>query len=183
MQYNYYICIMRTHNGMRPQDIVILLQISLFPKDYKWKVVELSSALEISQSEISESLNRSLIAGLINYTKKEVFVLSLMEFLQFGIKYVFPQKPGAIVRGTPTAHSHIFMKSKIISSENYVWPNVKGNTRGQAIEPLIKSVVNVVALNDELYKLLALVDVLRVGKNREKNIAIQELKISLLHES
>lgn len=168
---------------MRPQDIVILLKITTFSKNESWKMLDLVKSLHISQSEISESLNRSSLAGLIDFSKKKVMRLSLMEFLEYGIHYVFPQHPGAIVRGIATAHTHPFMKKKIISSENYVWADADGNIRGQVIEPLLNSVVKAVKDDDELYKLLAMVDVIRVGKTREVKIAITELKKTLLNES
>ena len=168
---------------MRPQDIVILLKITTFPKSASWKMLDLVKSLHTSQSEISESLNRSSLAGLIDFSKKKVMRLSLMEFLEYGIHYVFPQHPGAMVRGIATAHSHPFMKKKIMSSENYVWADADGNIRGQAIEPLLNSVVKAVKDDEELYKLLAMVDVIRVGKTREVKIAIAELKKTLLNES
>lgn len=168
---------------MRPQDIVILLKITTLPENAGWKMMDLVSALYLSQSEISESLNRSSLAGLIDFGKKKVMRLSLMEFLEHGIHYVFPQHPGALVRGVPTAHSHPAMKKKIISSENYVWADTDGKVRGQAIEPLSKSVIKAVRQDDVLYKLLALVDVMRVGKVREIKVALAELKKMILHES
>jgi hypothetical protein len=173
---------MRKHNGMRPQDIVILLKITTFPKNKGWKMMDLVLSLHVSQSEISESLNRSSLAGLIDVTKKKVMQLSLMEFLEYGIHYVFPQHPGALARGIPTAHSHPYMKKKIISSEDYVWADADGKIRGQVIEPLLKSVVMAVKEDEQLYKLLAMVDVLRVGKTREVKIALAELKKILLNE-
>jgi hypothetical protein len=173
---------MRKHNGMRPQDIVILLKITTFPESGEWKMMDLVSSLYLSQSEVSESLNRSSLAGLIDARKKKVMRLSLMEFLEHGIHYVFPQHPGALVRGIPTAHSHPDMKKKIISSEEYVWADADGRARGQAIEPLAKSVVKAVKQDEKLYKLLSLVDVIRVGRTREIKIALTELKKILLLE-
>lgn len=67
----------------------------------------------ISQSEVSESLNRSMEAGLIDESKKIVNRIALVEFLIHGIKYVFPQKPGAITRGVRTAHSAPPLDKKI----------------------------------------------------------------------
>lgn len=173
---------MRKHNGMRPQDIVILLKITTVPENTGWKILDLASSLHISQSEISESLNRSCLAGLIDSTKKKVMRLSLMEFLEHGVHYVFPQHPGALARGIPTAHSHPYMKKKIISSENYVWADADGKMKGQVIEPLLKRAAMAVKNDEQLYKLLAMVDVLRVGKTREVKIALTELKKILLHE-
>lgn len=183
MRYFDYIAFMRKHNGMRPQDIVILLKMTTAPQNGVWKVMDLASALYMSQSEISESLHRSNMAGLVDFTKKKVMRMSLMEFLEHGIHYVFPQQPGALVRGIPTAHAHPFLATKIISSEPYVWPDDEGRTRGQAIEPLVKSAVDAAKKDEALYKLLALVDVLRAGKTREIKIAKDELKKMILHES
>jgi hypothetical protein len=166
---------MRKHNGMRPQDIAILLKIVAL-KDQSWQISGLSHALFISLSEISESLNRSRIAGLIDYNKKNVNKLSLLEFIEHGIKYVFPQEPGTMARGIPTAHSHPFMKSQFASENDYVWPDRNGDTLGTMIEPLYAKQVEAVKQDELFYKLLALVDVIRLGRKREVNYAIEELR-------
>lgn len=170
---------MRSHNGMRPLDIVILMKIIAL-KEKPWQYRDLSSSLFISISEISESINRSVIAGLIDKQNKKVMRNALMEFIQYGVHYVFPQIPGAIVNGIETAHSHVFYKKKISSDTNYVWPSVDGKIRGQAIEPLHKGVVKAIELDEVLYKLLASIDILRVGKTREKKLALEELKKYIL---
>ena len=64
----------------------------------------------------------------------------------------------------------------IVSQEKYVWPSGKGKARGQSIEPLYKSLIEAVQNDNELYEMLALVDALRVGRAREKQVAIQELE-------
>jgi hypothetical protein len=125
-------------------------------------------------------LSRSKYAGLLQFDRKKVNKQSLMEFLQYGIKYVFPQQPGAIVRGVPTAHSAPPMDAIIQSEEKYVWPSGKGSVRGQSIIPLYPSVVDAVKLDSLLHELLALIDALRVGRAREREIAIQELKKRIL---
>lgn len=164
---------------MSPHDIVILLKIASYGNK-QWFQKPLAEDLGISQSEISKSLNRSKYAGLIDAKGKKVMRLALLEFLQFGITYVFPQKPGAIVRGIATAHSAAPLNTIIVSEEHYVWPSGKGNLRGQAIVPLYPSVIDAVQKDEKLYELLALVDAIRVGRAREKEIAIKELKIRIL---
>ena len=79
-------------------DIVILLKIIAY-KDEPWYQVPLAKELFISQSEVSKSLVRSKFAGLLDNECKQIFKLALMDFLQYGIKYVFPQQPGTLVRG------------------------------------------------------------------------------------
>lgn len=159
---------------MRPQDIAILLKI-ISKRNSSWQNKDLAGELFISQSEISDSLNRSLVAGLINGDKKKVHRKSLLEFVVHGLHYVFPVIPGSLVNGIYTAHSHPFMRKHFTSDVGYVWPEMRGEFRGLAIEPLYKDVVKAVKLDPDLYKMLALLDVIRVGKVREIKIAISEL--------
>jgi predicted transcriptional regulator len=170
---------MKSHNGMRPQDVVILLKILTIDKP-DWQYRDLAQLLNISISEISESLNRSHLAGLIDVSRKKVFRQSLMEFIQYGLHYVFPQAPGTIVTGIATAHTHSFYKKKIISEINFVWPDDDGDIQGLSIQPLYKSVPEAVKKDEVLYKLLASVDIIRVGKTRETKLAIEELKKFIL---
>ncbi len=106
--------------------------------------------------------------------------LALMEFLQYGFTYVFPQKPGAVVRGLATAHSIEPLKSKIISEEIYVWPYPKGKIKGHGITPIFPSAIEASIKDEKLHQILALTDVLRIGRAREKEMAIAELKKIIL---
>ena len=45
---------MRKHNGMRPQDIVVLLKIAA-KKNAPWMMKDLAAELKISPSEVSEA--------------------------------------------------------------------------------------------------------------------------------
>lgn len=174
-----YICGMKSHNGMRPQDVVILLKILSSPNP-SWQYRDLSASLYLSISEISESLSRSHLAGLIDESKKKVHRQSLMEFIQYGLHYVFPQLPGSMVTGIATAHSHPFYKKIFKSELNYAWPDEDGDMRGLAILPLYKNVVKAVKHDEKLYLLLASIDILRVGRTRELKIAIDELRKAIL---
>ncbi len=160
---------------MSPHDIVILLQIVSYGNK-PWFQKPLAESLGISQSEVSKSINRSKYAGLLDPKGKTVMKLALMEFLQYGLRYVFPQKIGPVVRGVPTAHSASPLKEQIQSTENYVWPYGKGTVRGHSIMPLYSSVPEAALKNENLHELLALVDALRVGRAREKEMAVVELK-------
>lgn len=162
---------------MRPQDIVILLKIIALGES-KWFAKDLASALFISASEVSESLNRSQVAGLLHADKRKVYRQSLLEFLVHGIAYVFPVEPGSFRNGIPTAHSHPLMQQSFKGADQYIWPDPQGIVRGMSIDPLIPSVVKAVHQDQQLYLLLTLVDVLRVGKVREKKRAIEMLKMA-----
>lgn len=160
---------------MRPHDVVILAKIiALGPTD--WYAKDVAHSLRISNSEVSESLHRSQYAGLIDSSKRRVFRQSLLDLLIHGLKYVFPQQPGAITTGMPTAHSAPVLAGNLVSQEPYVWPDPEGTIRGQAIEPLHGAVAAACRKDPRLYDLLALIDALRVGKVREQNLAKDLLK-------
>ena len=168
---------MKAHNGMRPHDIVVLLKIIALG-DTPWKNKELAASLHISPSEISESISRSQFAGLMSSDRRKVFHVGLTTFLLNGLKYVFPVKPGSVVKGMPTAHSAPLMEQYFASEEAYVWPDVLGNRRGVAIEPLYPGAVAAAREDDILYALLVICDVFRVGKLREIKKA-EELMVEI----
>lgn len=167
---------MKKHNGMRPQDVVILLKKTT-KNGKKLLNKDIASSLKISASEVSEALERCRIAKLVDRNKQKVNIMALEEFLIYGLKYVFPVQLDSVVRGVPTAFSASPIKEEISQGkEKYVWPYNKGTERGQGIEPLYKSVPEIVNSDTELYELLVIVDTLRIGKIREIEIATAELK-------
>jgi hypothetical protein len=167
--------------NMKPQDILVLLKI-IGLESKVWQQLTLAQELNMSQSEISQSLQRSKYAQLLDFSGKKVNKMAFYEFLIHGISYVFPQRPAAMVRGIATAHSAAPINEMIQATETYVWPYAKGNTRGQAIIPLYSSAIEASLKDATLYELLAMVDVLRVGSTREKEIAKLELKKRILNE-
>lgn len=167
---------MRTQNQqMKPQDVLLLLKV-VSDNSPSWNQKPMAEALGLSQSEVSEAVGRCKYAGLLAPNGKTVMRMALLEFLQYGLRYVFPIQPGAVVRGVPTSHSASPLKEEIQSSEAYVWPYGKGTVRGHSILPLYPSVPEAALKDDKLYQLLALVDALRVGRAREKELAVKELK-------
>jgi hypothetical protein len=171
---------MKKHVGMRPQDIVILLKlISLGEK--AWLGKDLASSLRISNSEVSESLHRSHFAGLVDSTKRVVRRQAMLDFLVHGLRFVFPVQPGALVRGVPTAYSAAPLSDIIQSNEAVVWPYATGKLRGQSIEPLYPNAPDAALEDANLHELLALVDVLRIGRVREREAAIAALEQKFLN--
>ena len=160
---------------MRPHDIVILLKIAS-KGDQNWFMKDLANELKISASEVSESINRSVIADLIAKDKKTLNKYALLDFLESGLRYVYPQQPGAMVRGIGTAHSAPPLNKEIISDDQFVWPYAKGNIRGQAVEPLHPKIPEACLVDSKFYELMALTDAIRVGKVREKRKAIELIK-------
>lgn len=166
---------MKKHSGMRPHDIAILLKIASKGK-LKWFMKDLAYELKISASEISESINRSVIGGLISSDKRTLKKLALLDFLKSGLRHVYPQQPGALTRGVSTAVSAPPLVNEFMSEEGFVWPYGKGSSRGQAIEPLHPNTPEACLNDPKYYELMALTDAIRIGKVREQNIAFEMLK-------
>ena len=171
---------MKKPAGMRPQDVLVLLKMVTL-QDSPWRTTDIANELFLSQSEVSEALYRNQIAKLVDDAKRNVHRESLLEFLEHGVRYVFPQRPGAIVRGIPTAHSAPPLSRMIQSGDSiYVWPYLEGSVRGETIEPLYPSVPRAARKDEKFYELVALVDALRIGKTREVKLAAAELRKRIL---
>jgi hypothetical protein len=132
----------------------------------------------ISKSQINLALNRCIDVGLAKKDRKSGVPRALYGFIVHGLKYVFPAKPGEITRGIATAFAAPVLNQQLMSAGEFVpvWPDARGNTKGQAIEPLCKSVAYAVRRDPEMYALLALVDAIRIGQPREANLAADLLK-------
>jgi len=87
-----------------------------------------------------------------------------------------------VVRGIATAHAAPPLSEQIaMKNEIFVWQDSKGTVKGQAIEPLYSTVIQIVKTDQAMYELLALCDALRIGKVREQTIACEELKKRILN--
>jgi len=159
---------------MRPHDIAVLLKI--ISMDDGWLSKDVASGLRVSASEVSESLNRSKIAGLLSPDKRKVMKSAFLDFIEYGLCYVFPAEPGALVRGIPTGHSAPILKDHFVSAEPYVWPSRSGNVKGQAILPLYPNQIAAAQDDSHLYNMLTLIDAIRVGRRREVEKAVYLLK-------
>jgi DNA-binding Lrp family transcriptional regulator len=168
--------------NMRPQDIVIIFSILMMNKE-NWMAKEIAEITKISTSEVSNSLERLRRAKLLSRNGREVNRMSLYEFVRYGLKYVFLVEPGTLVRGIATAHTAPPLKHLVVQGNDpgYVWPYSEGKDRGLAIEPLFKSVPEIVGNQPELYEMLALLDAIRIGRARERTFAETELEKRILH--
>lgn len=178
---------------LKPQDIVILLKIcsmlALKPDSILFQN-KLAMYLCMSTSEVNAGINRLHLSGLLGRTyrvvgkkEKEIFVpikAACEECLIYGVKYFIPVQLGAYTRGIATSYAAPIFEKHISLGEDPipVWPYAEGDVRGLALEPLYRSVPDsIVQYSDKLfYELLVLVDTIRSGRARERNIAITLLK-------
>ena len=164
---------------MRPLDVAVLIKIADKGKQ-KWYMKDIAYELLISAGEISESINRSVIAGLISDNKKTVNKLALIDFLNKGLQYVFPVKPGGLAWGIETAYSASPVKKMFKHSDVYVWPYKNGYIKGQSVEPLYPYIPSVCLTDKSFYELFSLVEIIRLANSTEHKTAIELLRYKIL---
>lgn len=106
---------------------------------------------------------------------------ALKEFLIHGVRYAYPPERGELTRGMPTGYAAPPL-SKVIVQPNEpppVWPYAEGAVRGYAFSPLYSTVPVAAERDPKLYELLALVDAMRDGRARERNLAAKEIESRL----
>ncbi len=168
---------------LKPQDVVVLLKLVVLGKD-KWTYQRLAVELSISQSEAHAGVRRAVAAGLmsdVTTASGRPIRAALLEFLIHGVKYAYPPQRGALTRGVPTGYAAPPLKEIIVAPGEPppVWPDAEGPVRGYAFAPLYPSVPAAAKLDQKLYELLALVDAIRDGRARERELAVKELKLRL----
>jgi hypothetical protein len=169
---------------IKPQDIVVLCKLIAYQKAKKgWSQNSLASELCLSPSQINLALKRLVIAGLVTPyrapQKPQPIIQACIELFIYGLKYMFPAKLGEIARGIRTSYAAPSFKGEVSLGREAipVWPYGNGEDRGVALKPLYSNVPKaVIQYPDPLfYDILTLLDAIRSGRAREKQIAIQNL--------
>ncbi len=160
---------------LKPQDLLVLLKRAASPGQV-WTYAALGQVLGLSASQVHRSVQRVTEAGLAVSKGRgawQVVPEALVEFAVHGVRYAFPAKMGAVRRGVPTSFGALPLSEQISSApgEAPVWPHAEGPARGPALSPLYRHVPDAALADPALYELLALLDALRVGRNRERTLA------------
>jgi DNA-binding Lrp family transcriptional regulator len=167
---------------LKPQDVVVVLKLVGYGEG-RPSFAQIASDLSMSPSEVHAAVKRAQAAHLIHGPElsNRPNLSALEEFLVHGLKYAFPPEHGAPSRGIPTSYAAEPLSRLITHGDEPipVWPYAKGQKRGIAFVPLYKT-APVAALKDPLlYKQLALIDAIRDGRPRERQLAERELIKSL----
>lgn len=165
---------------LRPQDVVVLLRLSLqsgAPPTY----AALAQELSLTASEVHAGLERATIAQLARKDQRgraSVVREALKLFVLHGARYAFPATRGEATRGMPTGYAAPPLADKIVQPNEPapVWPHKNGQVRGVAFYPLYPTVPDAAARNPALYELLVLFDAIRGGSMRERALASQMLE-------
>jgi hypothetical protein len=168
--------------SLKPQDICIVLKIVALD-GAPWSYGQLACELGMSASEVHAGVKRAADAGLMRLEQGwgTPDAQALEEFLVHGVKYAFAPTRGGLTRGIPTSYAAPPLDRLLgpVDEPPPVWPHESGSVQGHELSPLYKSVPVAAHRDARLYELLALVDAIRGGSARERDIAVRELHARL----
>ncbi len=165
--------------ALKPQDVAVALKIALIGEG-KRTFVALARALALSASDVHNSTQRAEQAGIVAADRADglrVIKPALQEFLLHGVRYAFPAVFGGISQGIATAAAGPTLSGLLVAApENpTVWPYVHGKARGPSLCPLYPSAPEAAVKDHELYDFLTLIDAIRIGAARDRELARGEI--------
>ena len=170
---------MNQEPALRAQDVLLVLKLLAAAPQKQWTYAEIGEELGISPSQAYLSTSRAAKSKLLHSPALEGTLNrpNIKEFLIHGVKYAFPVYRGTMTRGLPTGYATAPLNRVVSSTEEPppVWPSAEGRVRGLELSPLYKTVPKAAQRDPKLYELLALLDGIRGGRAREREIAIREL--------
>ncbi|MGC3999570.1 MAG: hypothetical protein QM767_19845 [Anaeromyxobacter sp.] len=162
---------------LKPQDVLVLINLAL-RRDAAWSYPQVAAALGLSVSEVHAAVQRGLLSRLAVASGPKgigVQVQNLLEFLIHGVKYAFPVVRGQLTRGHPTGYAAPVLRNLIAHGDGSVpvWPDPEGTARGESFSPLYSSQATIRAIlaDAPMYDAAALVDAIRGGSARERQVA------------
>ena len=137
---------------------------------------QLASELGLSASQVHASMKRADISRLVHAKSKNARKKELAEFLVHGLKYMLPAELGPVARGVPTGHSAKPLCDLLSGGEPLVWEDPEGALRGASIKPIHRAAPFAARCDSGLHAGLALVDAIRGGQARERQLAEEKLR-------
>lgn len=165
-----------SEHALRPYDVAVALRLAEVPfASFK----RLAKDLGLSGSTAHAAVRRLMDAGLVRMASdgsRPVNRLALLEFLEHGVRYAFPGVLGPVKSGIPTAYAGPALKDQILAEYPVVWPHVGGPAVGPTVNPLLPKAAELPERSPDTYALLSAVDAIRVGRARERVLAMAFLR-------
>jgi hypothetical protein len=184
-QFRFVACCATCYNGsvLSPTDIYVLAGVLTNEED-DLTLRELAEKLHVDHTLVHRALKRAENAGLYRADSKRLNRANFEELAIHALRFVAPGRLGELTRGISAAWAAPPISSIIHQSQQEpppVWPNAAGAVRGQALQPLHPAAVQAVQDEPALAQLLAILDSLRAGDVRVREVAAAELQDTLRH--
>lgn len=161
---------------VKGQDMVVLAAL-MKPDSNAETYAQLANSAKLSVSEAHSAVKRLRNAALVDQNNR-VIKQNAEEFLIHGLRYVFPPSiSSSRVSGIPASFAAPIAADEFaVSGDILVWPYSRGTAVGKALLPLYATAPEAAADNKDIYDRLAVMDMLRAGRLRERAFAERLLK-------
>jgi len=173
------------HHTLKPQDVLVACRRAL-PGGAEMTQKQLAGALCLSPSTVFAALQNLRLAKLLpgQGVTESAARARLYDFLVHGISVVYLPVKTSVTRGIATGIFSPLFRGRFAGAEDVVlvWPYSRGRETGEGLVPLYPSLPLACSRDPELYQLMAAIDVLRVGRVREKDAAATYLEELLVRD-
>jgi hypothetical protein len=162
---------------LMPRDFVVALKFAMNP-NRRFTFAALAEDLALAASEVHTSVKRSTLAGLLLMDSSlgtMAIKPAIREFALYGVRYAFPAIHGPMTRGMVTGAAGPVLRGVLqqTNDESVVWPYAKGTARGPSLLPLYPRLPLAAERDLGLYEALTLIDSIRIGGARERQLAAE----------
>jgi hypothetical protein len=169
---------------LRPQDILISCKLFTLG-DAEWPLRRLAGSLSLSIGEVHGAIGRCKEAGVLGVPRGKLSVARrrLFELATVAVPHVYYAVRGSVELGVPAAMHAEPLKGVFPRDGRpvpLVWPSGTGTVRGESLLPLYPTAPRAVEHDPDLHRLLALIDVVRVGDARDRRLAADLLERMIL---
>jgi len=160
-------------------DLLVLLKL-IASREPDATVRELADSIgRVSKSAVNVSLQRLKAHALVREGTggRQVNRLAARALFERAVQWLAPAVIGPYELGLATAHAARPLTDKLRSDEDPVVMAVpEGPCRGRAVTPLHPAAPAAAMRDSKLHELLSIVDALRIGGARDREVAIAELR-------
>jgi hypothetical protein len=140
-----------------------------------------SSIGSVSKSAVDVSLQRLKAHALIREgsSGRQINRLAARDLFEKAVQWIAPAVVGPYELGLATAYAAHPLADKLRSDEDedpVVMPVAEGPCRGRAVTPIHRAAPGAAKRDEKLHELLSIVDALRIGRARDREVAVSELR-------
>jgi hypothetical protein len=158
----------------KPFDVAVAIRLLRAASTF----AELAADLASAPSQVYAATRRLELAGLLKPEQRATNARALVDFLLGGVRYAFPAQRGPLVTGIPTAYSASPLNAVVDAIDVVVWPAPKlaESVRGFSLTPLFPRAPLLAQRDPQTYRVLTVVDALRLGDPRLRPYARDALE-------
>jgi hypothetical protein len=164
---------------LKPQDLVVALKVAINGRR-EFLLTTLGVELGMVVSAIHGSIGRCEQARLLSRAAGGIRPIksALLEFVIHGARYAYPAVQGSLTRGMATSLAGPSLREYFDQNKAMppVWPDPLGESYGPSITPLHHIVPEACRLDEGLLDVLTLLDAVRAGAARERELASKLLE-------